>query len=136
MFAGENLASYWPVCLATIVLALVIFVGPLLIFVPKLFALKHRGLTGYGILASHFTQAFDRKWIPDEPVPAEPLLGTGDIQSLADQGNSFQMVRKMGLVPIDISNLVIIAVLAAAPALPLVATKVPLKVIGTHCSIC
>ena len=31
----------------------------------------------------------------------EALLGTGDIQSLADLGNSYAFVRRMNLVPMQ-----------------------------------
>jgi len=115
-----------------IVLSLIIFAGPLLMFVPRLIEVKHRGLAEYGILGSRYTQLFDRKWIPNGAAADEPLLGTGDIQSLADLGNSFQVVRNMGIIPIDRSDLIAIAIPAALPALPLVAIEVPLKVIGMH----
>jgi hypothetical protein len=127
---GARLDSYWPVCLALMALSMVVFVGPLLIFVPRLIEVKHRGLAEYGILAGRYTQLFDRKWIPAQAAVEEPLLGTGDIQSLADLGNSFQMVRKMKLVPIDHVDIIAILIPAALPGLPLVATEVPLSVIG------
>lgn len=129
---GARLDSYWPVCLTLMALSIVIFVGPLLIFVPRLMEVKHRGLAEYGILASQYTQLFDRKWIPVEATAHEPLLGTGDIQSLADLGNSFGMVRKMKFIPIDRADIIGILIPAALPGLPLVATEVPLRVIGQH----
>ena len=52
----EVMRSY----LALFVLALVVFTGPMLIFVPKLLALKQRGLMEYGTLGSEYTQAFHR----------------------------------------------------------------------------
>jgi hypothetical protein len=127
---GARLDSYWPICVTLMVLAIIIFVGPLLIFVPRLMEVKHRGLAEYGILASRYTQLFDRKWIPAKATTDEPLLGTGDIQSLADLGNSFALVGKMKFIPIDHTDIIAILVPAALPGLPLLATEVPLSVIG------
>ena len=127
---GARLDSYWPICVTLMALAMIIFVGPLLIFVPRLMEVKHRGLAEYGILASRYTQLFDRKWIPAATTADEPLLGTGDIRSLADLGKSFEFVRKMKFIPIDHTDIIAILIPAALPGLPLVATEVPLSVIG------
>src|SRR5687768_2011007 len=56
---------------------------PLLVFTPRLTRAKRQGLADYGRLASRYVQQFDRKWIEGESG-REELLGTGDIQSLAD----------------------------------------------------
>jgi hypothetical protein len=50
------------------------------------------------------------------------LLGTGDIQSLADLGNNYELVRKMRIVPIQSSDFIGIAFPGVIPALPLAAT--------------
>jgi hypothetical protein len=60
----------------------VILVAPLLLFTPRLLAAKHRGLREYGRLAAAYTRAFDVKWLRTESGPAEPLLGSADVQSL------------------------------------------------------
>ena len=36
---------------------------------------------------------FDRKWLYGGAPPDEPLVGSADIQSLADLGNSFEIVK-------------------------------------------
>jgi hypothetical protein len=122
---GVRLDSYWPVCLALMALSRVVFVGPLLIFVPRLIEVKHRGLAEYGVLARRYTQLFDRKCIPVQAAVEEPLLGARDIRSLADLGNSFQMVRKMKFVPMDHADIIAILNPAALPGLPLIASEVP-----------
>jgi len=52
------------------------------------------------------------------------LLGSSDIQSLADMGNSFAVVRGMRVVPIDKQTLI---GLASATVLPMV----PVLILGT-----
>lgn len=79
----------------------------------------------YGTLASRYTQKFDSKWIDEINPAGEPLLGTADIQSLADLGNSYEVVRKMRAVPIELSDFIAMALPGVIPALPLAASVMP-----------
>jgi hypothetical protein len=104
----------------------VLFLGPLLIFSRKLWACKVKGLSDYSALAERYVNEFDRKWLGAGPAPAEPLMGSADIQSLADLSNSVNIVRDMRLVPISPSLLMYLAAAALMPLLPLVLFKYPL----------
>jgi hypothetical protein len=50
--------------------------------------------------------SFHKKWIENKNPDRESLLGTGDIQSLADLGNSFGFVEKMKPLPLDPRTLI------------------------------
>jgi hypothetical protein len=104
----------------------VLLLGPLYIFSRKLWHCKVKGLSDYGGLAERYVNEFDRKWLGADPAPGEPLLGTADIQSLADLSNSVSIVRDMRLVPVSPSMLMYLAVGALLPLLPLVLFKYPL----------
>jgi hypothetical protein len=54
------------------------------------------------------------------------LLGTSDIQSLADLGNVFSVVSDMRLVPIGRGTVVRLAFILIFPFLPLTLTMVPI----------
>jgi hypothetical protein len=54
------------------------------------------------------------------------MLGTGDIQSLADLGNSFEIIMKMRILPVELSDFIAFALPGLIPALPLAATVMPL----------
>ena len=125
LFGGATLEQFEFIYAALIVLVLIVFAGPLMVFAPKLFRLKQDGLLRYGTLASQYTQAFDSKWAMSINTAEESLLGTGDIQSLADMGNSYELVRKMRIVPIELSDFIGIALPGVIPALPLAATVMP-----------
>jgi hypothetical protein len=84
-----------------IVGATLLLVAPLLFFVSRLLDTKQRGTLEYGALASTYTRAFHRKWLRGNPPAAEPLLGSADLQSLADLANSFAVIRDMRLVPME-----------------------------------
>ena len=47
----------------------------------------------YGTLAERYVREFDAKWLGGGAPADEALVGSGDIQSLAALGNSFEIVR-------------------------------------------
>jgi hypothetical protein len=132
LFAGENIYAELPAYVVLVVLLLIIAIGPLLLFTPRLYVLKQDGLETYGTLATAYTQKFDAKWIAHRTPPAEPLLGTADIQSLADLGNSFHIIEDMRLLPVAREHLIAFVVPILTPALFLVLAVVPLnKILDT-----
>jgi hypothetical protein len=69
--------------------------------------------------------AFDLKWVhPTEP-PSEPFLGTGDIQPLADLGNSYATIEEMSIAPITKMLTVQLAVQAGVPLIPVIILGTP-----------
>ena len=114
------------------IFALVAFVeclvfGPLLVFVAQLARTKRTGLREYGALAARYVKEFDDKWLRSRVPPGEPLVGSADIQSLADLGNSFEVVRSMRLAPITRDPIVQVAAAALLPLAPLLLTMMPLE---------
>ena len=135
IYGGASLLDYKFIIGGYVVMMLAVLLAPLLVFTPKLLLVKRRGLLEYSALANEYTDAFDRKWIRKENPEGEPLLGSGDIQSLADLGNSFQFVRGMRGFPIDRNGIIPIVVAIALPMLPLVLTVYPfdelvMKIVG------
>jgi len=77
-------------------------------------------------LANEYTRSFDRKWIRGEAPEGEALVGSADIQSLADLGNSFEIIREIQGVPFDLMTTIVpIVASAAIPFLPLILTVLP-----------
>jgi hypothetical protein len=74
-------------------------------------------------LASRYVNSFDKKWIRNENPPGEPLLGTSDIQSLADLANSIKIVQNMRIMPVGKRLLGLMAVSTIVPFLPLLFFK-------------
>jgi hypothetical protein len=102
-----------------------VFTAPLLVFVPVLLGLKRRGLREYGMLAQRYTQLFDGKWVRGT-VSDEPLLGSADIQSLADLGNSYEVIKNMRALPLTRADFFGMALPGVLPAIPLAATVMPI----------
>ena len=68
-----------------------------LVFSPALVRAKRDALLSYGALVNRYNRAFHGKWLDRQPPEHESLLGSSDVQSLADMGNSFRVVDDMGL---------------------------------------
>jgi hypothetical protein len=76
------------------------------------------------VLAQRYVRQFDAKWIRGDRDPAEPLVGSGDIQSLADLANSFDVIRTMRFVPFSKETVFQLGVVTVAPLLPLTLTMI------------
>lgn len=57
----------------------------------------------------------------------EPLVGSADIQSLADLGNSYVVVRTMRITPITRDAVVRLGAATLVPIVPLLLTMMPLE---------
>lgn len=125
LFDGEKLADYQYGFAVLIVVLMLFFASPLLVFTPKLLALKENGLHQYGELASSYNQAFQSKWLESAASRDERLLGTGDLQSQAALESSFQVVREIRPVPIELGDLMSMIVPGILPGLPLILTIMP-----------
>lgn len=123
---GAKLTDFRLEILLLAIFLMLIVVGPLLVFGPQLARAKRAGLREYGNLAQRYSRAFERKWLRGSETD-DALLGTGDIQSLADLGNSFSVVKEMRLVPVSKEAIFQLAVAAVAPIVPLLLTLMPLE---------
>ena len=101
--------------------------GPLLVFGPRLAAAKRAGLREYGTLAQRYVREFDHKWLRGGAPADEPLIGSADIQSLADLGNSFEVVKDMRWVPFTLQTVLQLAVVTLLPVAPLMLTMFSLE---------
>jgi hypothetical protein len=124
-YQGATVGELKFIIIAYCVVATFVLAVPLLLLVPTLLPVKKRGLLEYGALANGYTQMFDAKWVHGRPPEAETLLGSSDIQSLADLGNSFAIVREMRLAPVARSTLVGLAIAAVLPMIPVLVLGTP-----------
>ena len=105
----------------------VIVFGPLLVFAFQLAQSKRTGMREYGTLAERYGREFDAKWLRGGAPAEEPLVGSADIQSLADLSDSYDVVRTMSLAPITRAAILRIAAATLVPIVPLLLTMMPLE---------
>ncbi|MGA3114118.1 MAG: hypothetical protein ABSF90_06735 [Syntrophobacteraceae bacterium] len=126
-FLGASLLHYKGEIAAMVLFILCLVLGPLLVFAPQLAQTKRTGLREYGTLAERYVRQFDDKWLRGGAPPDEPFIGSGDIQSLADLGNSFEVVRTMRIAPFTKENILYLMAATLAPVVPLTLTMMPLE---------
>jgi hypothetical protein len=127
-YEGRTFKSFRLSIIGLVVFLLLVSLGPLTAFSPQLISARLRGLKNYGKLATVYCADFDEKWIRKGvrkgEVKAEEILGTADIQSLADLANTYGIVHEMRVVPFALRDVGWLAVTAAIPTLPLILTIV------------
>ncbi|MGA8041493.1 MAG: hypothetical protein WCA37_01690 [Terracidiphilus sp.] len=119
LYGGESLQSFRVEVVGFIGFFLVVILAPLTMFTPQMARAKRKGLAEYGLLANRYVERFEQKWVVGNAAEGAELLGTGDIQSLADMGNSYSAVKQMRTVPIGREDIGRLAAASAAPLLPL-----------------
>jgi len=126
-YAGAALPEFKLELIAMVAVMVFAILGPLLVFSPQLAAAKRVGMREYGTLAQRYTREFDHKWLRGGAPPDEPLIGSADIQSLADLGNSFEVVKGMRWVPFTTQTVLQLAVATVVPVVPLALTMISLE---------
>jgi len=124
---GATLPSFMIEVLVLVIFLMCVVLGPLLVFTPQLAHAKRMGLREYGTLAERYVRDFDAKWLRGGAPADERLIGSSDIQSLADMGNSFEVVRTMRIVPFTKEAILRLAVVTVAPVAPLLLTMMSLE---------
>ena len=127
LHAGATLLTFRMEILGSLLFLLLLVLTPLSFFVVQLEKAQRVASVEYGLLASDYVNDFRKKWVQDRSVEAEPLLGTPDIQSLADLGNAFKSISDMRVLPFTKDAVVRLIGILVIPLLPLALTMVPLK---------
>ena len=130
---GAALTSFTSKVVVFTLAAVVLALGPLIVFSRHLVPCRIIGSLEYDGLATRYTRLFHARWI-EEGEPSD-LLGNPDIQSLADLESSCDVVRRMRPVPFAPMTAIVIVVAALSPMIPVALLRVPmaelLKAIGS-----
>jgi hypothetical protein len=130
-FVGAALTDFKVEIAVVVLVVLVVFLSPLLVFAPQLAQAKRAGLRDYGTLAERYVREFDTKWLRGGAPTGEPLVGSADLQSLADLGNSFDLVKRMRLAPVSRDAILGLGAATLVPFVPLLLTIMPLEELVT-----
>jgi hypothetical protein len=125
-YGGATLPEFKFVIGALVVVIAAVMIGPLMVFAPQLARAKRKAIVEYGALGQRYVQEFDTKWIRGGASQDEPLVGSADVQSLADLGNSYEIVKSMATVPLTRALFISVVGATLLPILPLILTMMPL----------
>ncbi len=119
-------SAIYPSIMLVLLVDAILFLAPLFIFSPKLWACKVKAQSEYMKFSAQYVKDFDKKWVDNKSGTHEPLLGTPDLQSLADLNNSISVVRNMHWVPMSTPLIITLLSAALVPMLPLLLFQYPL----------
>jgi len=126
-YVGAALPEFKAEIAVVVIFVECLVLAPLFVFSAQLANAKRIGLREYGGLAMTYVREFDNKWLRGGAPVDEPLVGSGDIQSLADLGNSFTVVQEMRIAPVTKDVIIRLAVATLLPLTPLLLTIMPLE---------
>jgi hypothetical protein len=131
LLLGARLTDFKIEIAVMVVFLLCVVFGPLLVFAPQLSQAKRKGSREYGTLAERYVREFDVKWLRGGAPADEQLVGSADVQSLADLSNSYEVIRSMRVVPITRDALLQLGAAVLAPMVPLALTMMSLEDLAT-----
>jgi hypothetical protein len=123
---GHILFSFIYVIVAVVILSLVLFVGPLLVFGGKLVEARRRGILHYGGLAEAVGRQLERKWLDDGKNVDEGALDVPHFSATTDLYQVVSNVYQMKTFPIDTQDLIALIVVTLLPFLPALLFEIPL----------
>jgi hypothetical protein len=126
LFDGKRLADFYVMGGLVLGVLLLLTLLPILFFSAPLAVARRKGLREYGTLSQRYVEAFRRKWVSPVPQDGDALLGSADVQSLADLATSYDIVREMHTIPVSLRQAILLLVAAAVPFAPLLLTEFPL----------
>lgn len=126
---GAHLVSFGMPAIVFVVVIAVVALGPLIFFMPRVAALRRKGILDYAILGQMQSTEFHEKWILNRSGHEDELIDAAEISTLCDYGQAYDRIVAMKPFPTDRGALIALALSIAIPALPVVVAEIPLVVV-------
>jgi hypothetical protein len=126
LYMGTSFFSFIYVIVAVVVLNLLLFVGPVLVFGGKLVEARRRGIIEYGGLAGAVGRELERKWLDYRKSVDAGALDVGHFSATTDLYQVVSNVYQMKPFPIDTQDLIALIVVTLLPFLPALLFEIPL----------
>jgi len=122
---GAHLMNFKIDAIVLLAIMLVVAVGPLVLFIPKLGRLHRQGILQYGTLGQLHSVDFHKKWILNRKGHEEEFLTAPEISTLIDYASSYENVEKLQPFPLDRGAMVALGLAIVIPLLPVVLAEIP-----------
>jgi len=122
---GAHLMNFKIDAIVWLVFILLISMGPLVLFVPRLTSLRRQGILQYGVLGQLHSVEFHKKWILNIKGHEEEFLAAPEVSTLTDYATSYENVENLKPFPLDQGTLIGVILAAALPMLPVVLAEIP-----------
>ncbi len=128
VYEGHSPLDYQWYLVVLLLFLLILIAGPLLFFMPRLSEAKDEALLQYGGFGSRQVQDLERKWLEEKKGGGSEDTGIGqqDFSTVADFGALVAHVRETKVIPIELSDVIQLLVIALLPFLPVFAVQIPI----------
>lgn len=129
VYDGETLASFKGLVIALMIMLLVLFAGPLTVFLWRIRHAKWRGIFEYGVLANRLGREFEAKWLSAGTQVKQEVLEQPDFSATTDYFGIASNVYDMKDLPFTLTDLIGPLVPALAPFVVVALFTIPIQVV-------
>jgi len=122
---GAHLMNFKIDAIILLLIMLIIAMGPLILFVPKLTRLHRQGILQYGTLGQIHSVDFHKKWILNRKGHEDEFLTAPEISAMIDYASSYENIEKLQPFPLDRGGMVVLILAIVVPLLPVVLAEIP-----------
>ena len=126
-YQGATIEHVQNPIIGLLLFVLLIFVGPLLIFVLVLHRQKVRGVFDYGQLAHEVGSQFEKKWLAEYEKFGNEALESPNFSATTDLYQIVTNVHEMSPLPFELRGLVSLIVATLLPFIPVIVMTMPIK---------
>ena len=129
VYFGADLVSFKAHMIGLIVFILILFAGPLTVFVKTLRETRRRAVFEYGALANRMGREFEAKWLRGEGQSKQEMLSAPDFSAMTDYFSVAANVYEMRELPFKAKDLIGPIAPALAPFLAVALLKIPFQIV-------
>ena len=129
VYDGEDLLSFRGLVIGLMAFLLILFAGPLTVFIARIRQAKIRGIFEYGVLANRLGREFEEKWLSSEIQVQRDVLHEPDFSATTDYYAVAANVYEMRDLPFTLRDLIGPLVPALVPFLLVALFTIPLQVV-------
>ncbi len=122
---GMHLMDFKLEAIVLLIIVLIVALGPLIFFVPKLGRLRRKGILEYGTLAQMHGMDFHNKWILHRAGREEEFLAAPEISALTDLASSYQNIEDLKPFPFDKGAFFALILAVVVPMMPAILAEIP-----------
>jgi len=115
--------------IALVVIFFALALLPMIFFVPRLAALRRRGILEYSTLGQILTAAFHEKWIVHRGGGESQILTEMGSSNVLDYSQAYDRIKQLIPLPVDVGTLIQLALSILIPALPMILAEIPVRVV-------
>jgi len=122
---GRSIVEFKYLVAGYVIAVILLFTAPLFTLAPLLLRARTRGILEYETFATELGRRFEQRWLSSRSEPGE--LGAPDFSATADLFAVTANVREMRMLPLNVIQILMLALAALLPFLPVLIAVMPLK---------